>query len=81
MELLGNGFVKLGGYSIIKVSKIQAIKPLTSFKEAQILLVVDGVAFTICYTKYQDSKANRQDRDEELLKLTNLLTTKQKKDN
>lgn len=81
MEILDNGFIKLGVSSIIKVSKIQAIKPLGAFKDLQILLIIDGVAFTVQYNRYSDYKANKQERDEEFVKLTNLLTIKQKKNN
>ena len=79
MEILDNGFIKLGVSSIIKASKIQAIKPLGLSKDLQILLIIDGVAFTVQYNRYSDYKANKQERDEEFVKLTSLLTTKQKK--
>ena len=71
MELLGNGFVKVGACTILMPSKISAVKLYYN----TIIVVVDGQAISI------DFGRNTSGRDEEFSKLTNLITTKQKKNN
>ena len=71
MELLDNGFVKVGACTILKPSKVSAVK----LYHGSIIIVVDGQAISI------DFGNNIHGRDEEFTKLTNLLTTKQKKNN
>lgn len=71
MELLSNGFIKVGVCTILKPSKISAVK----LYHNTIIVVVDGQAISI------DFGNNIHGRDEEFTKLTSLLTTKQKKNN